>query len=341
MIHVKRGLAPVIFTAADGPALKERQLTEAYYSQVPPPVKEFPFKFYSSYKDKYKESLIKLFNGRCAYCECYVREGDRGDIEHFRPKSQYTRRDGTIAGPGYYWLSADWSNLYLSCPNCNQKTTFEVLDPENPGSTIKKVGGKMTHFALEDEKFRRNHHAAHWEDEEPHRLLIDPCRDDPGTLLRFTPDGSVLPLEQKGLAKEKAEYSIDVYVLRRVDLVKARREKYLQIMDKMKFITDSLPLVTDNIKRDARDKRHKFFKEQLELAFLQMMAFLDIEKTPNQYIGLARQYIHPFLHDYSDRLAAFLRPQNRNRPWYTRGLKYFEPQVKILTDYFSKDLYRS
>lgn len=54
-----------------------------------------------------KAQLLKIFLGRCAYCESKYAHVDFGDIEHFRPKAKYPL------------LAVKWSNLLLACPLCN------------------------------------------------------------------------------------------------------------------------------------------------------------------------------------------------------------------------------
>ncbi|WP_375329512.1 retron system putative HNH endonuclease [Microcystis sp. BLCC-F210] len=54
-----------------------------------------------------KEALVKMFNGKCAYCESKITVGAYGAIEHFYPKSQYPN------------LTFTWENLLLSCDKCN------------------------------------------------------------------------------------------------------------------------------------------------------------------------------------------------------------------------------
>ncbi len=295
MIKVKRGNTPDIFTRRNSPALKEKKLAEQFYSQHPLPKEAFEFKFYSNRKDEYKDLLIATFNARCAYCECFVMTGQRGDVEHFRPKGKYTRRDGSIAYPGYYWLASDWSNLYLSCINCNQSTAFEILDVNDPTRIIRKTGGKANQFALSDEQYRINRHDKDLAEEEPYRLLIDPCKDDPETLLEFLDNGVLRPRQQSGFEYEKALYSIDVYALQRDMLVRTRKQRYLQIMDKINSVTKLLAYIIEDLQTGGNAHRHNDDKIQLNNDFLMLLDFLDVEKIPNEYIGLARQYIHPFL----------------------------------------------
>ncbi|OWY23739.1 TIGR02646 family protein [Sphingobacteriales bacterium UPWRP_1] len=54
-----------------------------------------------------KQVLIKMFHGKCAFCESYIENVDYGDIEHFKPKSKFPE------------LAVTWSNLLLSCKKCN------------------------------------------------------------------------------------------------------------------------------------------------------------------------------------------------------------------------------
>jgi len=71
------------------------------------------------------------FRGRCAYCESYIADLQRGDVEHFRPKRAVTDENDvpvTITRPGgrqeqhpgYFWLAYNWKNLLPSCTSCNQ-----------------------------------------------------------------------------------------------------------------------------------------------------------------------------------------------------------------------------
>lgn len=50
------------------------------------------------------DDLCRAFSGLCAYCE----ERDKGEIDHFRPKSKFPER------------VYQWSNWIFACHNCNQ-----------------------------------------------------------------------------------------------------------------------------------------------------------------------------------------------------------------------------
>lgn len=75
-------------------------------------------------KKEVKDALIKMFHGKCAYCESKIRTVAYGDIEHFFPKSLYPD------------LTFIWKNLLLACSICNNAThkgtKFPLDDQGNP-----------------------------------------------------------------------------------------------------------------------------------------------------------------------------------------------------------------
>lgn len=72
-----------------------------------------------------KNSLVRIQNHKCCFCESRVTHISDGDVEHFRPKAMWLQEnvDGTKSKikPGYYFLAYDWDNLLLSCQMCNQR----------------------------------------------------------------------------------------------------------------------------------------------------------------------------------------------------------------------------
>jgi uncharacterized protein (TIGR02646 family) len=71
-----------------------------------------------------KDALVKMFYGKCAYCESKITVVTYGAIEHFFPKSAYID------------LTFEWSNLLLSCDICNDPnhkgTNFPLDSNGNP-----------------------------------------------------------------------------------------------------------------------------------------------------------------------------------------------------------------
>ncbi len=128
------------------------------------------------------------FYGKCAYCETYITDFQRGDIEHFRPKAAVANEvDEPISHPGYYWLAYDWQNLLPSCTVCNQPTTVGG----------KKIG-KHNRFPVIDQ-----HAQAPNEVDTEQPLLINPASpkddDDPSKHLAIDIDtGLMIPLTERG-----------------------------------------------------------------------------------------------------------------------------------------------
>lgn len=64
--------------------------------------------FDSGYWRPAKDQLRHETAGKCAYCEAPVSAVAHGDVEHFRPKSEY------------WWLAYTYDNYLFSCQICNQ-----------------------------------------------------------------------------------------------------------------------------------------------------------------------------------------------------------------------------
>ena len=184
--------------------------------------KNFKFGIYSS--DEIKSALRELFHGKCAYCESRYASTQPMDVEHWRPKGGFVDENDTdkekIKWPGYFWLAADWENLFPSCIDCNRRRNQEVFSQTKPLRM-----GKESQFPVVDESKRwRYPHQVN--KEEP--LLLNPCVDKPEEHLVFDKDAVVLPQMDPGNKTQpsrKAEESIRVYALNRTDLVMARQER--------------------------------------------------------------------------------------------------------------------
>jgi len=136
-----------------------------------------------------RDSLEQLFNGKCAYCE---RPG--ATIDHFRPKWRANRLGGRIDPDHYWWLTAEWTNLYACCVECNAR--------------------KANAFPIDGAPAAPRTFGRQLQEELP--LLLDPCEDRPENHLRFMASGMVLPLTRRG------EATISLFDLNHRFLVSAR-----------------------------------------------------------------------------------------------------------------------
>lgn len=292
MIYVDRTLvvAPVILTQPGGDGLTERANAIANFMTGGPKA-EFTYSVYR--RTDVKEALILLFEGKCAYCESTFLNVYYGDVEHFRPKAEITEADDPKS-PGYYWLASDWDNLLLSCKLCNSHKKHKVH-----GSTIVETLGKMNQFPLHNFQHVRDHLVG-IAGEEPFRLLIDPCKEDPEELLSYGDDGNILPKKtMTGFRRLKSEKSIKVYALQRMDLVDERKKLRLAIGIQQQRVLSNTRNFLRFLDLDPG------LAEEFEVAAKTEMQILKDFKDPQKpFAGMAREMINQFLIDEFDHIAA-------------------------------------
>ncbi len=106
--------APSSLTDAAGAGKAELISAREFYTKSPEKTYSF-----SAYKGTdVAETLRKLFNDKCAYCESTFRAVSPADIEHYRPKGRVKDEENH---QGYWWLAADWENLLPCCIDCNRE----------------------------------------------------------------------------------------------------------------------------------------------------------------------------------------------------------------------------
>lgn len=195
--------------------------------------KSFEYHVYAN--DKVKSAVSEVSSNKCAYCEIETRAGYDGDIEHFRPKGEVTEDGGVSIKPGYYWMGAKWENLFLSCQHCNQSRK----QPQVDGKII--TMGKKNQFPLTDGRKRVRVHTKDISEEEPYRLLIDPCIENPLDYLDFSEDGIVSArIYKDGTADLKGQASIYVFALQRKLLKEAREKRAIIVMNALKTYEDNV-----------------------------------------------------------------------------------------------------
>jgi hypothetical protein len=103
----------------------------------------------------------------------------------------------------------------------------------------RRVSGKRNFFPLSDEK-QRLKPCDPVNAEEPYRLLLDPCRDDPRVHLEFQVDGFVKPKVVDNRPSRKGSESIRLYGLRRLPLLERRRHRAFDLMYAIAKLNDAL-----------------------------------------------------------------------------------------------------
>jgi hypothetical protein len=225
MIHVTRSQIPVPSILTGQKSKKEQTDARIHYRKAANRSKEFKFKVYQD--PSVREGLEKLFRMKCAYCETKIGAGDESEIEHWRPKGAVKEIDGRRSFPAYYWLASTWENLLLSCLKCNRPRKYRIPGGEEDDPVWERSGKGMI-FPLTEGDVRATKQGG--EDSE-HPLLLNPCKDKPGTYLDFvvldevdpTRKALLRPKTAAGTRFERAASSIDIYSLNRPPLLERRQ----------------------------------------------------------------------------------------------------------------------
>lgn len=151
----------------------------------------------------FRDILNAVFRQKCCYCESTLGLTGDGQVERFRPRG-VQEKDGKYSRDHYWYLAADWRNLYLACPVCdrNKADRFPVM-----GERAREGAAYMEVVGLEQP------------------LLLDPCNDDPDLHLAFLDDGTVAGRTERGRA------TVELLVLNRQALVVARQHEVIRFQN--------------------------------------------------------------------------------------------------------------
>ena len=167
--------------------------------------------------DNVKVALEGLFYRKCAYCETGGLLQFAWGVEHFRPKGRVAEDPNH---GGYYWLAYTWTNLFPSCPTCNQrrKDKRTYADPSTGLSE-----GKLDQFPLLVDSLRATTPADDIAPERP--AILNPCIENPSDHLRLGADGKLRTVSNSPLG----EKSIRVFALNRTRASVDREEALRKI----------------------------------------------------------------------------------------------------------------
>ncbi len=174
-------------------------------------------------EDSSKKNLIALYNNKCCFCESNASPSSFWQVEHFRPKNKSPKKSKYGHHNGYYWLGYEWSNLLLICSKCNNKKNshFPLLNSENriknhPLDANNSLISNITNSIYENEGC----------------ILLNPEIDKVEDFLIFKPNGDIKGIDTQG----RGEISIELYHLRRENLILARRKISDDFFDEIKSI---------------------------------------------------------------------------------------------------------
>lgn len=133
-----------------------------------------------------RKQLLEETNEKCAYCETPTSVVAYGDVEHFRPKSEY------------WWLAYCYENYLASCTICNQrykKDHFSIsgsvmsgpmVSPTDTDAQLEAIAATITVDPVDDTSgmpittFQRASQAEQ-------ALLLHPYFDEPSVYLAYKP----------------------------------------------------------------------------------------------------------------------------------------------------------
>lgn len=237
---------------------------------------------FSAYKAAVvKDELNAMFHKKCAYCESRYAHVAPVDVEHFRPKSGFINNSGKLVRPGYYWLTAEWTNLLPSCIDCNRKRKQIILSED--GQIDERNSGKGNKFPLASGSRRAKRPNQH-NHEVP--LLLDPCSDDrPNRHLQFTDSGFVRPYPGSyETSMPKGATTIEVCGLNRDDLVRERKQQFKELQSDLKGLcTNEL-----NAREDPANARFQKLIADYERDIKKRL------KADQPYIGMSRAMVSSF-----------------------------------------------
>jgi 5-methylcytosine-specific restriction endonuclease McrA len=267
MIFIKRPEAPPFMTDPNGRWQRETADNIAHYTAGNTDLFKFEMYNNTAVKDELKKVFVK-----CAYCESSYGAVYDGDVEHFRPKGRVKEKNPQT--PGYFWLANNWDNLFLACQHCNQRRKHILFGEESL-----EAYGKLDQFPLKLETKRLKKYTEKLSKEEPARLLLNPCIEDPSEHFEYEDkEGVIVPLTPMG------EKSVEVYVLKRPYLVQERKKKMILLFRQIERVKREL----ERLDNENSATQKKEFDKELE----DLLAFT---KPDEEFAGMSRFFVKKFL----------------------------------------------
>jgi len=225
------------------------------------------YKFKLFHHKEVRDSLIKLFYNKCAFCETYYGHVSPMDFEHFRPKQRCVDQKGNHFPLHYFWMADEWRNLYSSCPHCNRakRNRFPIRGERAPLEKYNRVTDPEELYQLEKP------------------LLLDPCRkeDFPEDHLIYTDDGLVTSDTERGRT------TIDLFDLNRNPLQESRKRRLALLNERFILV---------KMMSEAIEKGHNGFDQAKIEAGIETI--MEMTQDAAEYAGMCRQFARRFSDEF-------------------------------------------
>ena len=195
MIRIKRSPVPLLFLTEKIKSAKQSLVTQ-FENKNTQEKMTFSLNLYD--KQSIYDRLSREFNHKCVYCENTLSRG-QDSLEHFRPKGGAIDFDNRFYPNHYFWLAYEWSNIYLSCRECNTSK-----------SNWFPIEGSRSEFNANPDEVEKSIKAEI-------NLIVDPCYDEPEKEFSYLESGEIFSESRKG------KVTIELLKLNRPALIEERK----------------------------------------------------------------------------------------------------------------------
>jgi len=199
-----------------------------------------------------KDILKALYHNKCAFCECELSEYDNSNkftVEHYRPKEYY------------FWLGAEWTNLFPTCKSCNGKKgkEFPLLDRRNKIKIDNAPFDKNGKLIPE----KCNIKNVELLNEKP--LILHPEIDEPEKYFEFNIHGKAIP--KSDLSDFEIKRANQMLLFLNLPIIEEKRKR--KIYEFQQDLRETLDEFVVNAEGDFRDHNIKlgfqsFFRKLLK-----------------------------------------------------------------------------
>ena len=223
------------------------------------------------YSDPIKKDLYDLYHNKCGFCETKLTDFDMENkftVEHFRPKAYY------------YWLGAEWTNLFPACQKCNgnKKDDFPLHDNFRDKRKFKKEDAP---FDGKEQLIAENCHVSYYDSEQP--LFWHPEVDDVRHYIEFGTSGQVIIKDGLDIFRQaQVNEMCGKKFIGRLSLEEKRKR---QVIDMQKRLMRTLEAVIPTLGATYSDR-------DIKLAFADFFGSLDNLQRPNAEFSLLGYYMN-------------------------------------------------
>jgi hypothetical protein len=213
-----------------------------------------------------KSQLKRESANKCAYCEANTSVVAHGDVEHFRPKSEY------------WWLAYTYDNYLFACQICNQTyksdnfpiTAIKFANPViKANTTPAKINLLVGNISPDPIDVTSNYTLAKYiiNHKKEKSLLLNPYFDDPAEHFAWEFDDNkkevkLRPANNTAFSKKVVQGCLDFYGLNRPELLNLRYTEFRKFRAFKKGLTENISAAlkaeTKAIIKDMLDDRSSF-----------------------------------------------------------------------------------